>query len=211
MQFSLWAQRLAVVWPLYYAANCTYGVSFIISMLNLQFYGKENQGKRLWRLEFLLLVVRFPGKAIYAKYKSHTFRPILPVLKTHQHSHSQLAFVISANFSLPQLARFAIFSKALERLKNDANRLHIFLMNYLAYYWFFYIGYYLDYYYQRLVNYIWTTNVDIFVVMIRWKTSAKCWINKSAAIDCIPPKCSHYYFFGVRQPKIVDFAHLVIP
>lgn len=70
------------------------------------------------------------GKAIYAKYKSHTFRPILPVSKTHQHSPSQLAFVISANFSLPQLARFAIFSKALERLKNDANRLHIFLMNY---------------------------------------------------------------------------------
>ncbi len=47
---------------------------------------------------------------------------------------SQLAFVISANFSLPQLARFAIFSKALERLQNDANRLHVFLMNYLAYY-----------------------------------------------------------------------------
>ncbi len=64
MQFSLWALRLADAWPLYYAANCTYGVSFIVSMLNLQFYGKENQGKRLWRLEFLWLVVRFPGKAI---------------------------------------------------------------------------------------------------------------------------------------------------
>ncbi len=129
MQFSLWALRLADAWPLYYAANCTYGVSFIVSMLNLQFYGKENQGKRLWRLEFLWLVVRFPGKAICTIQITYT-QAYFTSLK---HSPKSTCLCNFRECSLAAASSFWYYHyKAWGWLQNDANRLHsFFCINYL--------------------------------------------------------------------------------
>lgn len=108
---------------------------------------------------------------------------------------SQLAFVIPGNFPLPQLAHFDILYKDWGRLQNDANRLHSF------FYELFTVVFtivYLDYHYQGFVNYICTTNVNIFVVMVRRKTSEKMLNQQICSYRLHTAKMQPFIYFYLK-------------